>query len=207
MDHRRDDQLGADDEREQPVHTWVSPMPGDQHQYGATAVEAPPAHDEQMASSNGESHEGEHHQGATAVETPPAHDEQMASPNGESHEGDHHELTAPMVAPTPEPPAEAPVPLGPATTAERQVELMAPESRVQYRARWSDIQTGFVDDPTRAVRDADQLVADVMDGLAKTFAEERGHLEARWSQGNEDTENLRVALQRYRHFFGLLLKE
>jgi hypothetical protein len=203
MDHRRDDQMSTDDEREQPARTWVSPMPGEQHQYGAIAVEDPPAHDEQVASPNGESHEDEHHHGTTAVEAPPAHDEPMASPDAESHEGDHHEL----VAPTAEPPVEAPVPLGPAATAEREVELMAPESRVQYRARWSDIQTGFVDDPTRAVRDADHLVADVMDGLAKTFAEERGHLEARWSQGNEDTEHLRVALQRYRHFFGLLLKE
>jgi hypothetical protein len=132
---------------------------------------------------------------AVAVEDRPEHVEPVAPPDAESHEDDRQHMEAPAV------------PLGPAATAERDVELMAPESRVEYRARWSDIQTGFVDDPTRAVRDADHLVADVMEHLAKTLAEERGHLEERWSQGNEDTEHLRVALQRYRHFFGLLLKE
>ncbi len=95
----------------------------------------------------------------------------------------------------------------PEAPSEGKVELMAADSRAQYRARWGDIQTGFIDDPTKAVRQADQLVADVMGHLAKTFAEEHGRLEERWSQGNEDTEHLRVALQRYRQFFGLLLKE
>jgi hypothetical protein len=95
----------------------------------------------------------------------------------------------------------------PAAPAEGTVELMAVESRKSYRARWGAIQTGFVDDPAEAVREADHLVADVMEHLATTFAEERGRLEERWSQGNEDTEHLRMALRRYREFFGLLLKE
>jgi ATP-dependent helicase YprA (DUF1998 family) len=95
----------------------------------------------------------------------------------------------------------------PEAPSEGQVELMAVDSRKQFRARWGDIQTSFVDDPAQAVREADHLVADVMEHLATTFAEERGRLEERWSQGNEDTEHLRVALQRYRHFFGLLLME
>jgi hypothetical protein len=97
------------------------------------------------------------------------------------------------------PQAEAP--------AEGEVELMAVDSRERYRARWSDIQIGFVDDPAEAVREADHLVADVIEHLATTFAEERARLEERWSQGNEDTEHLRTALQRYRQFFGLLLQE
>jgi hypothetical protein len=91
--------------------------------------------------------------------------------------------------------------------AEGTVELMAVDSRTRYRARWGDIQTGFVDDPAQAVREADHLVADVMEHLATTFAEERERLEERWSQGNEDTEHLRMALRRYRQFFGLLLME
>jgi len=84
---------------------------------------------------------------------------------------------------------------------------MATDSRQQFRARWGDIQTSFVDDPAHSVREADHLVAEVMEHLATTFAEERGRLEERWSEGTEDTEHLRVALQRYRQFFGLLLKE
>jgi hypothetical protein len=115
------------------------------------------------------------------------------------------ELQEPVVSRDHEPPElDRPRPKAP---AEGQVELMAVDSRKQYRARWGDIQTGFVDDPLQAVREADHLVADVMEHLATTFAEERGRLEERWSQGNEDTEHLRVALQRYRQFFGLLLKE
>jgi hypothetical protein len=115
------------------------------------------------------------------------------------------ELQEPVVSRDHEPPElDRPQPEAP---AEGQVELMAVDSRKQYRARWGDIQTGFVDDPLQAVREADHLVADVMEHLATTFAEERGRLEERWSQGNEDTEHLRVALQRYRQFFGLLLKE
>src|ERR1051326_2671126 len=96
------------------------------------------------------------------------------------------------------PPTEAAV--------EEPIELVAVDSRQEYRARWDAIQTGFVDDPAQAVREADHLVADVMERLAATFAEERGRLEERWSGGHEDTERLRVALQRYRQFFGLLLK-
>jgi hypothetical protein len=95
----------------------------------------------------------------------------------------------------------------PEAPAEGQIELMAVDSREQYRARWDVVQTGFVDDPAQAVREADHLVADVMEHLATTFAEERGRLEERWSQGTEDTEHLRTALQRYRQLLGLLLEE
>jgi hypothetical protein len=91
--------------------------------------------------------------------------------------------------------------------ADWRIELMTVGAREQYRARWSVIQTGFVDDPAQAVWEADHLVADVMKHLATTFAEERGRLEERWSKGDEDTEHLRMALQQYRQFFGLLLME
>ena len=125
-------------------------------------------------------------QGISRVDPEPELEEAVESRDHESPELDR---------PQPEAPADG------------HVELMAVDSRKQYRARWGDIQTGFVDDPAQAVREADQLVADVMKHLATTFAEERGQLEERWSRGNEDTEHLRMALQRYRHFFGLLLKE
>lgn len=72
--------------------------------------------------------------------------------------------------------------------------------------RWVDIQTQFVDDPRRAVQDADALVAELMQRLAKMFADERGNLEKQWSAGSEvGTEDLRMALQRYRSFFERLL--
>jgi hypothetical protein len=74
------------------------------------------------------------------------------------------------------------------------------------RTRWSDVQAGFVDEPRRSVEQADQLVATVMQRLAEGFANERASLEKQWDSGdNVSTEDLRVALQRYRAFFGRLL--
>ena len=74
------------------------------------------------------------------------------------------------------------------------------------RGRWSNVQTGFVDEPRRAVEEADKLVAAVMQRLAEGFAKERANLEKQWDGGdNVSTEDLRVALQRYRSFFDRLL--
>jgi hypothetical protein len=74
------------------------------------------------------------------------------------------------------------------------------------RGRWSNVQAGFVDEPRRAVEEADKLVAAVMKRLAEGFANERSTLEKQWDRGdNVSTEDLRVALQRYRSFFDRLL--
>jgi len=74
------------------------------------------------------------------------------------------------------------------------------------RARWSNVQADFVDEPRRAVEDADKLVASAMERLAQGFASERSSLERQWSSGEEvSTEDLRLALQRYRSFFDRLL--
>jgi hypothetical protein len=76
-----------------------------------------------------------------------------------------------------------------------------------YLARWQTIQVAFVDEPKGAVQDADSLVAEVMQRLAESFASERDRLEQQWSGGEETgTEELRLALQRYRSFFNRLLK-
>lgn len=75
-----------------------------------------------------------------------------------------------------------------------------------YRSRWSDIQATFVDEPRRAVEDADALVAELMQRLAQTFTDERSKLEQQWDrEGDVSTEDLRVGLQRYRSFFDRLL--
>ena len=76
----------------------------------------------------------------------------------------------------------------------------------ELRQRWSDIQTAFVDEPRRAVEQADGLVASAMKRLAEVFADERGNLEKQWDRGdNVSTEDLRIAFQRYRTFFHRLL--
>ena len=51
------------------------------------------------------------------------------------------------------------------------------------------------------------LVASLMKKLAEGFANERERLEKQWDRGdNVSTEDLRIALQRYRSFFDRLLK-
>jgi hypothetical protein len=84
--------------------------------------------------------------------------------------------------------------------------LFPEEKANDFRTRWTDIQTGFVDEPRRSVEHADALVAEVIKHLANSFAEERARLEGQWGRGDDvSTEDLRVALQRYRAFFDRLL--
>jgi len=74
------------------------------------------------------------------------------------------------------------------------------------QSRWLDIQTSFVDEPGGSVEQADLLVAEVMHQLAESFAERRLSLELTLVKGEEiSTEELRVALRRYRSFFDRLL--
>lgn len=76
----------------------------------------------------------------------------------------------------------------------------------QFRTRWTEVQSAFVDSPRSAVERADSLVAETMKRLAEMFSDERKKLEGQWDRGdNVTTEDLRVALQRYRAFFDRLL--
>jgi len=84
--------------------------------------------------------------------------------------------------------------------------LFPSEELQGLRARWKEIQTAFVDEPRKAVEQADGLVASAMKRLAEVFADERSGLEKQWDRGESvSTEDLRVALQRYRAFFDRLL--
>ena len=74
------------------------------------------------------------------------------------------------------------------------------------RARWTEVQSAFVDDPRDCVQKADGLVADVVDKLTAGFYAARSGLEEQWDRGEEvSTEDLRIALKRYREFFERLL--
>ncbi len=76
----------------------------------------------------------------------------------------------------------------------------------QFRTRWREIQGGFVDEPRRAVEEANQLVETVIERLTSVFASERAKLETQWREGKDaSTEDLRQALRRYRSFFDRLL--
>lgn len=95
----------------------------------------------------------------------------------------------------------------PSSSEEAQLApLFLPDVSKDFRAHWDAVQIGFVDDPKRAVREADELVAQVMKSLAETFSKERAELEGQVDQAEQaSTENLRVALRRYRSFFQRLL--
>jgi hypothetical protein len=96
-------------------------------------------------------------------------------------------------------------PAGPRTTPDT-APLFPGNELEELRNRWSGVQTAFVDEPRRAVEQADGLVASAMKRLAEVFAEERSKLEQQWDRGdNVSTEDLRIALQRYRSFFQRLL--
>lgn len=84
--------------------------------------------------------------------------------------------------------------------------LFTPEESKDFHSRWDSVQVGFVDEPRRAVQQADSLVASAMQRLAEIFAEERANLDQQWDRGDSvSTEDLRLALRRYRSFFGRLL--
>ena len=84
--------------------------------------------------------------------------------------------------------------------------LFADDELAGLRARWDSVQAGFVDDPKECVHKADGLVSDVVGRLATGFTETRSRLEEQWARGEEaSTEDLRLALRRYRDFFDRLL--
>jgi len=89
---------------------------------------------------------------------------------------------------------------------EPKAALFADQERDQLRTRWTEIQSEFVDEPRRSVEEADGLVAQTIKRLAESFAGARSNLEGQWARGGDvSTEDLRLALQRYRSFFDRLL--
>ena len=84
--------------------------------------------------------------------------------------------------------------------------LVPSDQSDRFTTRWEEIQASFVDQPREAVEQADALVADLMQRLAASFSDERERLETQWDRGDDvSTEDLRVALTRYRSFFARLL--
>jgi hypothetical protein len=84
--------------------------------------------------------------------------------------------------------------------------LFSDEIERELRTQWHVIQTGFVDEPRRSVEQADELVAKLMQQLAQSFSDQRKNLESQWDQAEKiSTEDLRLALRRYRSFFERLL--
>ena len=137
----------------------------------------------------------------------------VASPRTESDVGGHEpddgpaaESAQPGATPDQDGGAAQPTTGAGASASDAGGSLLPAEMDATFQQRWKEIQTRFVDEPRGAVEDADSLVANLMQQLAEGFAKERERLEAQWGRGEDiSTEDLRVALQRYRTFFQRLL--
>ena len=89
---------------------------------------------------------------------------------------------------------------------ERLEPLFEDDESKKFRTDWLNIQSKFVDNPRESVREADELVASILKSVTMSFHNRRSSLEKEWnSGGNVSTEDLRVALKRYRSFFDRLL--
>jgi hypothetical protein len=147
---------------------------------------------------------GEH--GNASAESAPADVEPSRSPSGATQAG----TSSAGVDVATSQAQSLPAPTSPASpdsaTTANGAPLLPEELSTTFQRRWEEVQTRFVDEPRGAVEDADGLVANLMQQLAQGFAQERERLEAQWGRGEDiSTEDLRVALQRYRSFFQRLL--
>jgi len=116
------------------------------------------------------------------------------------------DVTREVQQPHPNVVADATRPAANTNGDQRATPLFANDESEDFRRRWTDIQAAFVDEPRQSVENADSLVASAIKRLAEMFARERSSLEQQWAQGGDvSTEDLRVALQRYRSFFDRLL--
>jgi hypothetical protein len=76
------------------------------------------------------------------------------------------------------------------------------------RSRWTAVQSSFVDEPRKAVEEADKLIAGAIQQIQDSFAAARSDLARRWNrEGETSTEELRVCLQHYRNFFDRLVSK
>ena len=132
-------------------------------------------------------------------------DDEIRTDENRDHDGDSPKMTTADLAYGRDETKSERVPQAD-TATDSEISLIQEEDAGGFRDRWTSIQTKFIDAPRETVGDADTLVAEVIQSLAKRFAEERGNLEQQWQSGTEvSTEDLRLAMQRYRSFFERLL--
>jgi hypothetical protein len=83
--------------------------------------------------------------------------------------------------------------------------LVSTERAESYGSRWDAVKGQFVDEPRKAVADADALVGELLDELQTLFTEQRKGIERSMAADETSTEDMRLALRRYRSFFDRLL--
>jgi hypothetical protein len=104
-------------------------------------------------------------------------------------------------------PGEAGGPLPGETMDERSDEMIVAADVERLQGQWHEMQAGFVDDPRKAVEEADALIGAAMAALTARFESQRRALTGGWRDaGTADTEELRMTLQRYRYIFDYLVR-
>ncbi|MFI1584144.1 hypothetical protein [Embleya sp. NPDC020630] len=76
----------------------------------------------------------------------------------------------------------------------------------ELNARFRDTLSTFVDSPAEAVSDADEVTAQVAKLATDAIQARRAELERLRREAGDDTEQLRLALQKYRAFVQVMLK-
>lgn len=94
---------------------------------------------------------------------------------------------------------------GPRSADEPRERLVPADHAASYGSRWDEVKGMFVDEPRQAVARADVLVGEVLDELETLFREQRRQIEQGLDSDETSTEDLRLALRRYRSFFDRLL--
>lgn len=193
---RRDDSAGRQEDRG-PERNQEAGGTGDQR---SLSDQTPTAEDAPLAAEEDRTRQGE---GAPAEQRSSPREERIVD---DQHQGASRESQG-SAAPEPQPGSSAgSAHQGGTDVAEAETSLMGAQEANEYRSRWNDIQGGFVDEPRETLAKADQLVAEVIQQLTRTFADERDRFEEQWTRGADvSTEDLRLAFRRYRSFFNGLL--
>jgi hypothetical protein len=89
--------------------------------------------------------------------------------------------------------------------SEGRERLVSADRAESYGSRWDKVKGEFVDEPRQAVADADALVGELLDELQSLFTEQRHGIERNLENDETSTEDMRLALRRYRSFFDRLL--
>jgi hypothetical protein len=95
---------------------------------------------------------------------------------------------------------------GPQAFEEQMSPLLLERDEIEdFKRRWPEIKSTFVDDPRDSVQLADQMLIQVTELIARRVGEERARLESEWNGRNDvTTEDLRQSLHRYQVLFDRL---
>ena len=77
-------------------------------------------------------------------------------------------------------------------------------SMADFERRWHAVQADFVEDPRRAVGEAGNLMAELMDHVSKNLRQRRTEL-GKDRDGESDTEAMRLEMRRYKELMNRML--